>query len=113
MDFDVLFAGVAVSDFKAAQGWYEHFFARPPDVVAHDEEVMWQVTERGWLYIVRNADLRVGDAEPALVAERKRVEVIGSWPCSPGSRTLDTSARSITPTSRVPGCFAARVMGHA
>jgi catechol 2,3-dioxygenase-like lactoylglutathione lyase family enzyme len=37
------------------QDWYEHFFARPPDV-AHDEEVMWKVTEGGWLYIVRNAD---------------------------------------------------------
>jgi glyoxylase I family protein len=56
MEFDVLFAAVAVNDFKAAQGWYEHFVARPPDVVAHEEEVMWQITERGWLYIVSNAD---------------------------------------------------------
>jgi len=29
MDFDVLFAGVAVSDFKAGQTCYERFFARP------------------------------------------------------------------------------------
>src|SRR6266498_3228373 len=56
MDVDVLFAGVAVSDFKAAQAWYEGFFARPPDVVAHEEEVMWQATERGWQYIFRDAD---------------------------------------------------------
>jgi len=56
MDVDVLFAGVAVSDFNAAQAWYEGFFARPPDVVAHEEEVMWQATERGWLYIFCDAD---------------------------------------------------------
>lgn len=56
MDVNVLFAGVAVSDFKAAQAWYERFFARPPDVVAHETEVMWQATDRGWLYIVLDAD---------------------------------------------------------
>jgi predicted enzyme related to lactoylglutathione lyase len=56
MDVDVLFAGIAVSDFKGAQAWYQRFFARPADVVANEEEVMWQVTDRGWLYIVRDAD---------------------------------------------------------
>ena len=56
MNADVLFAGVAVSDFRAAQAWYERFFARPADVVAHEEEVMWQVTGHSWLYIVRDAD---------------------------------------------------------
>jgi predicted enzyme related to lactoylglutathione lyase len=56
MDVDVLFAGIPVSDFKAAQAWYERFFARPADVVAHEDEVMWQVTDRGWLYIVRDVD---------------------------------------------------------
>jgi catechol 2,3-dioxygenase-like lactoylglutathione lyase family enzyme len=86
MDFDVLFAGVAVSDFKAAQGWYEHFFARPADVVAHDEEVMWQVTERGWLYIVRNADhagnsivaMAVPDIEAVVAVLEARGVTIGS-----------------------------------
>lgn len=47
MDVDVLFAGIRVSDFEAAQTWYERFFARPADVVAHENEVMWQVTDRG------------------------------------------------------------------
>jgi len=56
MDVNVLFAGIAVSDFKAAQAWYERFFDRPADVVANEDEVMWQVTDRGWLYIVRDAD---------------------------------------------------------
>lgn len=56
MDVDVLFAGIAVSDFTAAQAWYERFFARPADVVAHESEVMWRVADRGWLYIVRDED---------------------------------------------------------
>jgi predicted enzyme related to lactoylglutathione lyase len=52
MHVDVLFAGTAVSDFEEAKAWYERFFGRPPDVVAHDTEVMWQVAGAGWLYIV-------------------------------------------------------------
>ena len=54
MDVDVLFAGVAVADFEEARGWYERFFDRGPDVVAHAEEVMWQITGGGWLYILRD-----------------------------------------------------------
>ena len=56
MDVDVFFAGIPVSDFKAAEAWYERFIGRPADVVAHENEVMWQVTDRGWLYILRDAD---------------------------------------------------------
>jgi predicted enzyme related to lactoylglutathione lyase len=55
MNVDVLFACVPVSDFEAALAWYERLFARPPDVVAHEHEVMWHVTDRGWLYIVLEA----------------------------------------------------------
>ncbi len=65
MDVDVLFAGIPVSDFTAAQAWYERFFARPADVVAHENEVMWQVANRGWLYIVRDAD-RAGNSTVAM-----------------------------------------------
>lgn len=56
MNIDVLFAGVAVTDFDVARAWYERFFDRAPDVVAHDEEVMWHVAERGWLYVVRDPE---------------------------------------------------------
>jgi predicted enzyme related to lactoylglutathione lyase len=76
MDVDVLFAGIPVSDFTAAQTWYERFFARPADVVAHETEVMWQVADRGWLYIVRDANhagnsivaMAVPDIEEAVAA---------------------------------------------
>ena len=42
MDVDVLFAGATVTDFEEAQAWYERFFGRAPNIVANDEEVMWQ-----------------------------------------------------------------------
>jgi predicted enzyme related to lactoylglutathione lyase len=65
MDVNVLFAGVAVADFQAARAWYELFFGRTPDVIAHDEEVMWQVTRAGWLYVLRDAD-RAGNSIVAM-----------------------------------------------
>jgi predicted enzyme related to lactoylglutathione lyase len=57
MHVDVLFAAIPVSDFTSARAWYERFFDRPADVIAHEHEVMWRVTDRGWLYIIRNPDV--------------------------------------------------------
>ncbi len=56
MDAETLFAGIAVSEFETAQRWYERFFDRPADVVAHATEVMWKATESGWMYIVHDLD---------------------------------------------------------
>ncbi len=56
MDVDVLFVGVAVTDFGRAQAWSERFFGRPPDVVAHETEVMWRVKDTGWLYILSDPE---------------------------------------------------------
>ena len=47
---------LAVSEFVTAQHWYERFFDRPADVVAHATEVMWKATASGWMYIVRDLD---------------------------------------------------------
>ena len=76
MEADVLFAGIPVADFAEARHWYEQLFGRAPDVVAHDEEVMWQVAGTGWLYVLREPEragtsivaIAVGDIE-ATVAE--------------------------------------------
>jgi predicted enzyme related to lactoylglutathione lyase len=65
VDANVLFAGVAVADFQEARVWYELFFGRAPDVVAHDEEVMWQVTGAGWLYVLRDTE-RAGNSIVAM-----------------------------------------------
>src|SRR3712207_7605323 len=50
-----LFAGIAVADFPRALEWYRRLFGRDADVVAHDREVLWQVSGTGWLYVVEDA----------------------------------------------------------
>jgi predicted enzyme related to lactoylglutathione lyase len=52
---DVLFAGIAVADFKAAFGWYGRLFGRSADVVVKDDEVMWRIADAAWLYVVADA----------------------------------------------------------
>ena len=56
MNADVLFVGLAVSDFDRAVRWYEQLFGRPPDVVAHEHEVMWSVVAGGWAYVLRDPE---------------------------------------------------------
>src|SRR3954453_5218132 len=53
---EVLFAGIPVAGFESAVDWYARFFGRAPDVVAHDREVMWRVTDGGWLYVLEDAE---------------------------------------------------------
>ena len=46
------FAGVPVSDLARGQDFFERLFGSPPDVLVNENEVMWQVTEGAWLYVV-------------------------------------------------------------
>ena len=66
---DVLFAGVPVRDFSVSQDFYVRLFGRPPDVVAHDTEVMWRVTDGGWLYIVEDPERAGGSLVAVAVAD--------------------------------------------
>jgi predicted enzyme related to lactoylglutathione lyase len=54
MKGEVLFSGIPTASLESAQPWYESLFGRPPDVVANDHEVMWEVREGGWLYVVED-----------------------------------------------------------
>ncbi len=63
---DVVFAGVPVRDFDAAHTWYSTFFGRPPDVMAHEREVMWRCADPAWLYVVHD-EPRAGNALVALL----------------------------------------------
>jgi len=52
MDVDVLFAGVAIRNLDTSLPWYRRVFGREPDIVVHDNEVMWHVASSGWVYLV-------------------------------------------------------------
>jgi catechol 2,3-dioxygenase-like lactoylglutathione lyase family enzyme len=56
-----VFAGIPVADFDAARAWYEELLGRPADLVPHESEVAWQMTDSGWIYVVQDAD-RAGRA---------------------------------------------------
>ena len=76
MNVEVLFARIPVRNFGTARDWYERFFDRVPDVVAHENEVMWQVTDRGWLYIVGDAP-RAGSTTVAMAVSDLRTVTAG------------------------------------
>ncbi len=36
--------------------WYQRLFGRGPDIVPNSNEVMWQVTGNGWLYVINDPE---------------------------------------------------------
>lgn len=49
---EVAFTGVPVTDLTRGQDFFERLLGKPPDVLVNENEVMWQVTEAAWLYVV-------------------------------------------------------------
>jgi predicted enzyme related to lactoylglutathione lyase len=74
MDVEIAFTGVPVSSIGPAARFFEQLFGRPADVLVHDEEVMWRVSDAAWLYVVVDparagnalATLSVADLDAAL-----------------------------------------------
>jgi hypothetical protein len=87
----MVFVGFAVRNLDASRPWYELFFGRVPDVVVNDHEVMWNVAESSWLYVVEGASttgagmvsLAVDDLDQTLSElllrglEPRKMEVVG------------------------------------
>jgi predicted enzyme related to lactoylglutathione lyase len=48
-----LFAGIAVSDFAGALGWYEKLLGRPPSSFPNDTEAVWELAEGRLMYVVQ------------------------------------------------------------
>ncbi|MFJ3102621.1 VOC family protein [Streptomyces sp. NPDC086835] len=46
-----LFAGIPVSDYRAALLWYERLLGSPPTFVASDTEAVWELAEHRSLFI--------------------------------------------------------------
>jgi predicted enzyme related to lactoylglutathione lyase len=49
-----VFIGIAVADLATSAQWYEQFFGRAADVLVSTDEVMWQLNESSWLFIVQD-----------------------------------------------------------
>jgi hypothetical protein len=58
MEIAHLFAGVAVTDFAAAFGWYERLFGRPPDMLPQEGEAVWRLSSGGSIYVTRIPTVR-------------------------------------------------------
>ncbi|HEY1762469.1 MAG TPA: hypothetical protein VGG17_07745 [Acidimicrobiales bacterium] len=49
--------GISVSEITASERWYGLFFGRAPDVLVSADEVMWQLNEQSWLFIVADESI--------------------------------------------------------
>ena len=47
-----MFAGLAVRDYPSARVWYERLFGRPPDMLPHEHEAVWRLTDTASVYVV-------------------------------------------------------------
>ena len=100
-----VFAGIPVSEFSAARAWYEQLFGRPADLVAHETDVAWQLTETGWVYVVEDAE-RAGRAlVTVLVDDLDALELDGEIEIAEGKyrRTAVTDPEGNRITFAQPG----------
>ena len=51
-----LFAGICVSDYKAARPWYERLLGSEPTFLAHETEAVWDLAEHRSVYIVEDSE---------------------------------------------------------
>jgi predicted enzyme related to lactoylglutathione lyase len=56
-----VFAGIPVADYSSAAAWYERLVGRPPDMFPNDNEAVWRLTDKGWIYVVGDSE-RAGKA---------------------------------------------------
>jgi catechol 2,3-dioxygenase-like lactoylglutathione lyase family enzyme len=71
-----VFAGIAVADYHAARDWYERLLGRPADMLPHESEAAWRLTEHGWVYVVADPP-RAGTALLTLLVDDLDAQVAG------------------------------------
>lgn len=93
-----LFAGISVSDFDQALGWYERLLGSPPSFLPNDVEAVWEVGEHRYVYIeLRPA--HAGHALNALFVDDldERVQGIADRGIEPAQReTYENGVRKVT-----------------
>ena len=68
MPFTEVFAAITVRDRDAAVEYYGRQLGAPPTMLPNDDEAAWQLTDGGWLYVVRDVD-RAGKAVATLLVD--------------------------------------------
>lgn len=93
-----LFAGICVSDYRAARHWYERLLGSEPSFLPHETEAVWELAEHRFLYIVEDAE-HAGHARHTLFAEDldSLVAEIAARGIEPGKReTYSNGVRKVT-----------------
>ncbi len=71
-----VFAGIPVTDLEAGLAWWEQLLGRAPDMYPNDDEACWQLTDSGWIYVVRDAE-RAGNGLLTVLVDDLEAELAG------------------------------------
>ena len=71
-----VFAGIRITDLRAAVAWYERLLGRPPDMLPNDSEATWALTPNSSVYIVADAP-NAGRSAVTLIVEDIDAELAG------------------------------------
>ena len=88
VEFTHAFAGVAVSDYAAAYGWYVRLFGRAADMFPLADEAVWRLTTSSSVYVVADVE-RAGNGLLTLASDdldglANRLQaggVVFTWDC--------------------------------
>jgi predicted enzyme related to lactoylglutathione lyase len=93
-----LFAGLAVSDLKAAVGWYSALFGSEPSFYPNDVEAVWSLGEHQFAYVEALPD-KAGRGLMTLFVEDldERVASAATRGIEPSTReTYENGVRKVT-----------------
>ena len=68
MPINHVLAGIPTANYETGLAWYQQLFGRPPDVIVKEDEALWQLAERGLVYLVQDSE-RAGNALLTLMVD--------------------------------------------
>ena len=71
-----IFAGIPVTDYKTALGWYERLFGAEATFYPNSVEAVWQLADHCHVYIIQDAE-RAGGAVSMIWFDDPVAEVAG------------------------------------
>jgi catechol 2,3-dioxygenase-like lactoylglutathione lyase family enzyme len=92
-----LFAGLPVSDYQRALGWYERLLGSPPAFFPNETEAVWELAEHRYVFIEELPE-RAGHAVHTVFVDDldERIAGIGARGITPASReTYGNGVRKI------------------